>query len=63
MVDFIIDRHAQQAFVRTPYGVIKSPTTPQGHDQVESRSESTWEYESKLGQIAPEELIKFQDEG
>ncbi|KAH8653302.1 hypothetical protein BGZ61DRAFT_300249, partial [Ilyonectria robusta] len=23
------------------------------------RSESTWEYESKLAQIAPEELIKF----
>ncbi|KAH6953940.1 hypothetical protein BKA56DRAFT_429215, partial [Ilyonectria sp. MPI-CAGE-AT-0026] len=50
------------------FRVLKRATPPQAKKkdfryQVQwvgyRRSESTWEYESKLAQIAPEELIKF----
>ena len=51
------------------FRVLKRAPPPQGKKkgfryQVQwvgyRRTESTWEYESKLVQIAPEELIKFQ---
>ncbi|KAJ4178765.1 hypothetical protein NW755_012988 [Fusarium falciforme] len=50
------------------FRVLKRATRPQAKKgfryQVQwvgyRRSESTWEYESKLAQIAPEELIKFE---